>query len=284
MKRSLHFHDAESIIWIENVNDMSDEEIDACYYNSRDYSCFRDRERRLSRNFSNRRFTNGGRKGDLLGVESPLQRFNRRERSRNAIMAVILEQELRQEHTFSMSEEDALGIAFVYQQYTKQSERIARDRALLNASQIDLVTSISPFTTGEPMHEIHIGELGEEENNNARHRDPPWEVPASKKIDKTSNCLVAMIETTTCSHPLLPGQYLDMLHSEEQRKHLQQFYNFGDEGQFELQVRKRYHENIYEEALVRQKIIRAQDPNEFRQSISEAYNGYQPMRRNGENW
>ena len=260
MKRSLHFHDNTSILWIENSNDMSDEEIDACYYNSRDYSCFRDRERRLSRNFSNCRFMKGGLKGDLLGIESPLQRLHRRERSRNAVFAVILEQEIRQEHTYSLSEEDALGIARVYQQYTKESERLARERALLNASQVDKIASFSSCSTGEPMYKIEMDKWGEEKHTIGRHHDQPWEVPAYNGNGTIINHPTAMVKYTTCSYPQDQYHYLNMLHSEAQdtsQKQLQKFHDYRYEDQFELRVRELKHENRCEEELVPRKLNRA---------------------------
>ena len=285
MKPSLHFNDTTSIQWIENTDDMSNEEIDACYYNSRDYSCFRDRERRLSRNCSNWSFFKGGRKRDLLGVETPLQRFHRRERSRNAVYAVILEQELRQEHnqdSDSLSEEDALGIANVYQQYTKESERLARERALVNLSQVDRTESFPLFSNSDALHKIDMGKWGEREPVAARQYDPPWEVPFSNKNSTANIRPSAMIKYMTCSRPLLPGHHIDMLHCKEHdmsRKQLHQFRDFRYEDQFNLQDRDRSNENRRQRAPVQQKIVRAQNATKFSQVLCHTHDRLQPLRQ-----
>lgn len=184
-KRTLHFHNAASILLIEKAENMSEKEIDACYYKSRDYSCFRDRERRISRIFSNSSAMNGCRKGDYLGVESQLQRFHRRQRSKNAVFAVMLEQELRQENVDdadSLPGEDDLTIARVYHQYTRESARLARERATANACQVGRTASLLPCTGRESIDEMKKGE--EEVRIVSIHFELSCKVPASNKMER----------------------------------------------------------------------------------------------------
>jgi hypothetical protein len=280
MKRSLHFHDTTSILWIERNENMSDKEVDACYYNSRDYSCFRDRERRISRTFSNWSFVKGEqRKGDYLGVESRLQRYHRRQRSKNAVFAVILEQELRQENRHevdsSLPVEDDLAIALVYQQQTKESARLARERANVNASQVGITASSMLHNSRKSMNEI-IMEKGEEETHIATtHFELPWEVPGSNEKRTTESRRTDMIKYTTCSHPILPSHYLETLHCKEPDTLWIQSQDFRYERQLKFQDQGTHYGKISQEAPVQQTYILTNEVYKSRQAMSQAHTEFQ---------
>mmetsp|Transcript_78550 Transcript_78550/g.159490 ORF Transcript_78550/g.159490 Transcript_78550/m.159490 type:complete len:364 (+) Transcript_78550:1-1092(+) len=258
VKRSLLFHDTTSILWIERTEDLSNEEIDACFYNGRDYSRFRDRERRISRKFSTWGLVKGGRKGDYLGVETRLQRFHRRERSKNAVFAVILEQELREENRRRIDlhpEENDVVIARVYQQYTRESARLARERANLNASQVERKTS-SLSDTGRLLD-------AEEETEAITTRfSLPWKVPGFNKNKTAKNRTENIIRYTTCTRPVLPQDYLEMSYREDQDTSWDQPQEVPDirfEHQMEYEDRGTKNGSTRQEAPVQQHIIRTQE-------------------------
>ena len=275
MKRSLHFHDSTSIFWIEGTENLSDKEIDACYYNSRDYSGFRDRERRMSRIFSNWSFVKGGqRRGDYLGVESRLQRYHRRQRSKNAVFAVILEQELRQENRHevdpSLPVEDDLAIALVYQQLTKESARLARERANANSSQVGTTVSSMSHNSRKSMNEIEM-EKGKEETHIATtHFEQPWEVPGSNEKRTTESRPTDMIRYTTCSRRIFPFHYAETVHSKEPDTLWIQAQNFRYEHQLEFQYHGTQYGNKSQEAPVRQKVYQS------RPAMPQAHTKFQP--------
>lgn len=246
---------------------MSDEEFDACYFNSRDFSCFRDRERRISRNFSTWGFMNGGRRSEYLGVESTLQRFHRRQRTKNAVSAVLLEQELREENRHDpefQAEDDALVIAHVYQQHTIESARLARERANINGSQVERSASSAIYLNRRMMNDTKM-EKREEENHIASKRfELPWEVPAFTQHIMDKNMRPAdLIKYTTCSHPSLSRYYSDT--SETVR------YTY--QGKFQGRGTHRGHKS--HEAPVQQKIIRNREHNQSREDLSQKHTGFQ---------
>jgi len=277
MKRSLRFHDTTSILWIESTENMSNKEIYACYYNSRDYSCFRDRERRISRNLSIWSFMKGDRNRDLIGVESRLQRFYRRERSRNAVFSVILEQELRQENgddSDSMPEEDDLATARVYQEYTKESARLARKRATENALQVETTASMFIHTSRESMNEIEMEKGGEEAHGTMSHFELPWKIPAYTKKEQIKYRPTDMVKYTTCSHPILPSRYLEMLNCKEQdtsRTQPQESQDSRYEHQCKFQDRGIQYRSRRQEAPVQQNIVRAQEHHNFGHFMPRAH-------------
>lgn len=281
MKRSLHFHDSTSILWIEGSENLSDKEIDACYYNSRDYSGFRDRERRISRIFSNWSFVKEGqRRGDYLGVESRLQRYHRRQRSKNAVFAVILEQELRQENRHevdpSLPVEDDVAIALVYQKLTKESARLARERANMNSSQVGTTASLMSHNSRKSMNEIEM-EKGEEETHIATtHFEQPWEVPGSNEKRSTESRPTDMIKYTTCSRPILPSHYSETLHSKEPDTLWIQAQNFRYEHQLEFQDQGTQYGNKSQEAPVQQKYSRTNEVYQSRPAMPQAHTKFQP--------
>ena len=205
MKKFCHWHDSTSILWIESVDNMSLAEIDDCYYSTDDYTAFRDRERSIVRNFSNWRFMNKVRKDDYLGVESRLQRFHRRERTKNSLSAVLLEQELRAE-CFPNTEDD-VAIARAYKRHTTESARLARERADINASLVGNAPSSSSSSSHQSkslINEFVEMEVdGENTLSVAKESETPWEVPAStsnKKNNRTAN----LIRYATCTYPIPP--------------------------------------------------------------------------------
>jgi hypothetical protein len=280
IKRSLNFHHTTTILWIEGTENMSETEIDACYYNYQDYSCFRDRERRISRNFSNWGYMKGGRNGEeYLGVESRLQRFHRRQRSKNAIFAVILEQELRQENAGkddSLPVEE-LGIARVYQQYTKESARLAIERAAANASQVER-TAPSSFhnrTISKEKMELENGEG--EKCTEMTHSQLPWDVPAFDTNSTNKNRPRAMIKYSTSSHPTLPDHYVKqdtfMKHSPNSREFSYEQRKFDD--------KKMKHRDRIEEAPFEHKFIQSQTYHQSAQDMSSAFIELQSSQQNG---
>jgi len=215
-KRLLHFHDTASILWIDRIDSLSDKEFDAYYYNARDYSCFRDREKRLSRNASRWGFFTKGLKGDYRGVESQVQRFHRRQRSKNSIFAVMLEQELRQENSSDASflaDEDHLAIALVYQKHTKESARLARERANATASQVErqVERDVSSLSCNSKTQTKEIKIDKEEEKNAAvTHIALPWEVPTSNASRMIESRPADVIKYSSLCNHTLPRQYFEM--------------------------------------------------------------------------
>lgn len=263
MKRSLQFHDSTTILWIEGIDCMSDEEIDNCYYDARDYNGFRDRERRMQRNFSNWGFmkTKTVRKGDYLGVETRLQRFHRRQRTKNAVFAVLLEQELQTEKGVgddSLIQED-VAIARAYQQHTKESARLARERATLNAAQVDKTKSSVLRASRTYVDEVEMDKGEENSHATTTKIELPWEVPASNKTHLNKNRPADMIKYSTCAY--LPSNYLDALHCKEPnvlQKPSQSFHYLHHRN------RRMLHGGDGQEAPVEQKMIRNPEHYQFR--------------------
>lgn len=271
MERSLHFQDTTSILWIEGIDSMTDEEIDDCYYNSRDYDGFRDRERRMQRNFSNWAFMKSGRKAEYLGVESRVQRFQRRQRTKNAVFAVLLEQELHTEKPHgddSLIQED-LAIAQAYQQHTKESTRLARERANTNALQVNKSSSSVLNANGTSIAEVEMDKGEENPNFSKKNIDLPWEVPVSNKTQSNKNRPVNMIRYSTCAY--LPSQYLNTIHCNEPnvlQKPSQSFRYFQHR---KIQgPRVMLHGNGSQEAPIEQTIIRNAERHEFRNAMYHA--------------
>ena len=143
------------------------------------------------------------RKDDYLGVESRLQRFHRRERTKNALSAVLLEQELRAE-CFPNTEDD-VAIARAYKRHTTESARLARERADINASLVgNAPSSSSSHQSKSLINEFVEMEVdGENTLSVAKESETPWEVPAStsnKKNNRTAN----LIRYSTCTCPIPP--------------------------------------------------------------------------------
>eukprot|EP00536_Pseudo-nitzschia_multiseries_P009075 jgi/Psemu1/22270/gm1.22270_g len=271
--RAIQFHDTTSILWIESAEDMSDEEIEASYYNTRDYLCFRTREKRISRHFSGWGFMKGSKNDDMLGVETRMQRFHRRQRSKNAIFAVILEQELRQEaardsSSFSCTEEeDDEIIARAYQQYTGEGTRLARERAKANAAQVKRLSSSSKHANGSFMNEVQVeGKKEDRTSITTVNFGFPWEVPISNQKKTTRSRSVDIVKYVSCSHPLLPlpKQYLGTSHPEEQLDEPEELMEFRHENQSESQGRGAHHGRRRQEAPIRQQIIRSKEHNDIR--------------------
>ena len=270
MNRSLHFQETTSILWIEGIDSIPEKEIDDCYYNSRDYICFRDRERRLCRNFSNFGFMKKGRKGDYLGVESRLQRFHRRQRIKNAVFAVLLEQELRIENGRSADSriEDVLAIARVYQQYTKESTRVAREKADVNSSLVGRTTSTILSKSRTFMNEIEMGSGEEGTHITNKKFELPWEVPVFSKTRLYKNGPADMIKYSTCSYPILPIDYSETLHCKQQSvsQNSPQDYRYLYQNRFDDRG-----------TPVEQKIIRTQEYYKFNNAMFHPQSTQHPV-------
>jgi hypothetical protein len=267
-KRAIHFHDTANILWIESVEDMSDEEIDACYYSSRDYLGFRDRERNMSRHFSNWGIVQQSRLEEFLGVESRLQRYHRRQRNKNAVFAVILEQELGQElgqekehdnvrdaDSLVEVEDDDVIIARIYQQYTGESTRLALGRGATNAT---LVNTTSPSSSSSCSSPFVLKERGIKEKEAAsvpRRFLLPWEIPGPSQNKTTRSRPADLVRYTSCTHPILPHHYLEMSSWDQP----QEPKDFQYEHRCELQERETNHGKRRQQAPVQQKIIRSQE-------------------------
>jgi len=248
-KRALHFHNTASILWIESVEDMSNEEVDACYHSNRDYLEFRDRERNMSRHFSTWASYRENRVEEFIGVESRLQRYQRRQRSKNAVFAVILEQDLREEKepanvcdTDSLLEVDNdVMIARIYQQYSRESTRLALERGASNAALVN-ATSPSGFN---PLI--------------------PWEIPGPRKNKATRDRSVDLIRYSSCTHPILQISSWDQEPKDSQY-----------ENRYELQERKTNHGRRRQLAPIKQKIIRSQENCSSNQVAPERQYQYLP--------
>uniref|UniRef100_A0A7S4EN25 Uncharacterized protein n=1 Tax=Pseudo-nitzschia australis TaxID=44445 RepID=A0A7S4EN25_9STRA len=271
--RTLQFHDTTSILWIESADEMSAEEIEACYFSTRDYLCFRNREKRMSRDFSGWGFMKGSRNTDLLGVETRLQRFHRRQRSKNAVFAVILEQELRQESTcdtVSSIEEDDIILSQVYRQYTRESTRLARERAISNATQVEKLFPSSLRTNGSLMNET-ISNLG-----------LPWEIPISNRNKIARNRSADTVAYSSCSHPIFPHHYLELSYPEKQLNQSEESQDFRYENQSEIPTRGLHNGSRRQEAPIQQQIIGRKETYDFRRHMLhlEAQDEYQSTSKN----
>jgi hypothetical protein len=110
--------------------------LDACFFNTQDYINFRLREKDMCRQLSlfGKVKPDVLEREDLLGLETRIQRRHRKGRSRDAIYAVIFEQEMtRGIETKSINDE---VLAQIYRQFTDIPSRLARERALSNSMQI----------------------------------------------------------------------------------------------------------------------------------------------------
>mmetsp|Transcript_1141 Transcript_1141/g.2430 ORF Transcript_1141/g.2430 Transcript_1141/m.2430 type:complete len:368 (+) Transcript_1141:226-1329(+) len=281
--RTIQFHDITSIFWIESAEDMSDEEIEASYYSSRDYLCFRTREKRTYRNFSGWGLMKGRNNEDLIGVETKMQRFHRRQRSKNAIFAVILEQELRQEaaHDTSSSteEDDDKLIARAYQQYTGESTRLARERAKTNANQVNGFTSWSKRTNGSFTEEVEVEKKKDERPSITTVTfGLPWEVPISSQKKTALSRSADIVKYVSCSHSLLAQNYLGTSYLQDQLDQPEELPEFRHENQSDFQGREAHRGRLRQEAPIRQQIIRSKECNDgIRSTMNfEQHNEYQP--------
>ena len=263
--RTLRFRKTTSILWIESARDMSDEEIDACYYQNRDYESFRSREKRMSRSFSAWSFMNGTKSEDLLGVETRMQRFHRRQRSKNAVFAVIFEQELRQENgrdAHSSTGDDDIILAQVYQQYTMESTRLAKERAVLNASQVERLTL---RTNGSLMNDVETEEMNKEtKSDRTANVGSPWQIPVSNRNKTDRNRYSEKVRYVSCSRPILPQQYSGMSTPDMKLDDQKESQDFRYEMQTEMQGRGSNYGSRRQEAPVQQQINRAEEKFHYR--------------------
>ncbi|KAG7344659.1 hypothetical protein IV203_022667 [Nitzschia inconspicua] len=135
--RNVHFKEIATVLWIECIDDMSDEELDASYYTPKEYFAIRERERILFRQLSNLG-TIRSLSDDVLGLESRIQRCHRKGRSRDSIYAVILEQEMNRNLHTGVCSDSALSL--VYRPYAIDASRMAQDRAVENSLQVELAS------------------------------------------------------------------------------------------------------------------------------------------------
>ena len=284
--RSLQFHDTTSILWIESADNMSAEEVEACYFSTRDYLCFRNREKRMSRKFTGWGFIKGSRNADLLGVETRLQRFHRRQRSKNAVFAVILEQELRQESTCdsaSSIDQDDIIIAQVYRQYTRESTRLARERAISNATQVEKIFSSSLRTNRSFMNEIEMEEKKEEmPSMTSADLGLSWENPVSNRNKTDRNRSTDTVRYSSFSHLILPHHYLEMSYPEKQLNQPKESPDFRFENQSEIPGRGSHNGSRRQEAPIQQQIIRSKENYDFRRHTQhlEAQDEYKSTSEN----
>jgi hypothetical protein len=139
--RKVHFNEVAAVMWIENIDDLSVEELDASYYTPQDYFDIREREKKLFRQLSNWG-TIHSTADDILGLECRVQRYHRKGRSRDSIYAVVLEQEMHRNLKTGVC--DDVTLSQIYQPYTMEATRMARDRALKNSMQV----GTSPYQEG----------------------------------------------------------------------------------------------------------------------------------------
>lgn len=266
MKKSCHFHDSTSILWIEPIENMSLAEIDDCYYSTDDYTFFRNREKRIVRNFSNFGFMKKGRKDDYLGVESRLQRFHRRERTKNALFAVLLEQELRVE--CCPNTEDDAAIARSYKRHTNVSARLARERADKNASLVRS-SSYSSWQQTKPFrNEIEMEIDTDAAQTATKESETPWEVPVSKNKKRSNKKTTTnLIRYSTCAYPIAPVDDTVVPYSNKQilsqpppQEHL-----YLRQNQFEDGERFRDHKVL--EAPAQQKNVQPQTHYKFNHAM-----------------
>jgi hypothetical protein len=132
--RKVFFNEVAQVMWIESIEDMSLEELDASYYTPQEYFDIREREKSLFRQLSNWG-TIGSTEDDVLGLECRVQRYHRKGRSRDSIYSVVLEQEMNRNPQTGVCDDFALSQ--IYLPYTLEATRMARDRALKNSAQVE---------------------------------------------------------------------------------------------------------------------------------------------------
>ncbi|KAL3937993.1 MAG: hypothetical protein SGARI_001916 [Bacillariaceae sp.] len=166
--RKIHFNEMAMVIWIECIDDLTDEELDDCYLAPHDYVGIREREKNFFRQLSSLGMIRST-SDDCLGLETRIQRYQRKGRSREAIYAVIFEQEMNRDSTTGVC--NAFFLAQVYLPFTQISAQLARDRASRNAVQaasicdpnrfVDVVVNETPdcstlkLQSDEQMEEVY---------------------------------------------------------------------------------------------------------------------------------
>ncbi|KAL3902699.1 MAG: hypothetical protein SGILL_010731 [Bacillariaceae sp.] len=135
LTRKIRFNEMAMVIWIESIDEMSDAEFDACFMASQEYLNIREREKGLFRQLSAMGMIRSA-GDDCLGLETRVQRHQRKGRSRGSICAVIFEQEMSRDSRTGVCSDYFL--AQVYQPFTEVATRMALARATKNTMQASL--------------------------------------------------------------------------------------------------------------------------------------------------
>ena len=140
--RKIHFNEMAMVIWIESIDDFTDDELDDCYLAPQDYVTIREREKSLFRQLSSLGMIRST-SDDCLGMETRIQRYQRKGRSRESIYAVVFEQEMNRDSRTGVCNE--IFLAQVYRPFAQIAAQLARDRASRNAMQAASICDPSRF-------------------------------------------------------------------------------------------------------------------------------------------
>ena len=165
-KKHVHFDEFAEVTLILSRRELGSRICKKSYFSPYEMELMRERERQLVRDISAhgamniQKQTHGRWQNDdiELGVQCRIERYHRRQRIKDAVCSVLLEQELlvqtsstlkggeKDGHSSSNDDPDsAVGLADVYQEYTYESTRLAIHRAKINARQV----GSSDITTDE---------------------------------------------------------------------------------------------------------------------------------------
>ena len=192
--KHVHFDEFAEVTLILSRRELGSRVCKQSYFSPYEMELMRERERQLVRDISahgamNIQTQTHGRwqNDDIeLGVQCRIERYHRRQRIKDAVCSVLLEQELLVQttsttegkehdgHNSLCNEPDlASGLADVYQEYTYESTRLAIHRAKINARQVgssDITTDKMATTTPEEISNtsfsvcIQESETKEEQN------------------------------------------------------------------------------------------------------------------------
>lgn len=131
-RRKISFNEMAMVMWIDTVDELSDDEFDASYYSPQEYLAIREREKSLFRQLSNLGVVRSL-SDDIMGLESRLQRYHRKSRSRESIATVIFEQEMNRNPTNGRCDDTILSQMYI--PYSREASFAAQERAWKNSIQ-----------------------------------------------------------------------------------------------------------------------------------------------------
>jgi hypothetical protein len=129
-KKRVRFGSIE-VFEVMSREDISREEHLARSFTDEELIQIRTRKKHLSKQMSSMGMVEDVNE-DMLGLETEEEKFRRRRRRSEAQMSVLIEQEFQSD----TDEEDPYFLSRVYEGYTRESARLAHNRALSNAVQV----------------------------------------------------------------------------------------------------------------------------------------------------
>jgi hypothetical protein len=277
--RKIHFNEMAMVIWIESIDDMTDEEFDASFFAPQDYLAIREREKVLFRQISTLGMIRSP-QDDCLGLETRVQRYQRKGRSRESIYAVIFEQEMNRDFRTGVCNDCFL--AQIYQPFAQIAAQMARDRATRNTMRtasicdpnrfVDVINQTSDCNSLNLRSDEQMEEMYRELKGAVEHvQDSVY-----KGMMKYA---VACIPPSPATLRLGHGRFLEMSEKEEeqpwpQQPNLDQEADCFDDGYGEDGEEKK------SGAPSRQEMIRHSfDPPRFPQCRQEHYHAHMKAQR-----